>query len=207
MDRLLNAWKLHASAMDSGLAQPRFAVVESVDPSIHSVRVRIQPEDVLTGWIPDGALAVGNGVGIVCPPSPGDQVFITPAEGDGEHWVVSKRLFDTQSPAPVSPATGKPVQSGDFGVFMGGCVLHMVGGKLFIRAPAGVEIRSGPLLMVCDDVRIEAPGGVEIAEGDLRVSAGDSSDKHGSLDRLRANYDAHDHSGRSVGTTTKPDPE
>ncbi len=46
-------------------------------------------------------------------------------------------------------------------------------------------------------------------KGDLHVN-GDVYDRHGSLDRLRGNYNAHVHSdpqGGSVSTTTAPDPE
>ena len=69
------------------VAHDRHATVESVNPNNHSVKVRIQPEGILTGWIPCGSVAVGN-ASMVCPPSPGDQVVVSPAEGDGDSWRV-----------------------------------------------------------------------------------------------------------------------
>jgi len=48
-------------------------------------------------------------------------------------------------------------------------------------------------------------------QGDLHVN-GDVYDRHGSMDRLRRNYDAHVHGGVQPGggdtaTTSNPDPE
>ena len=52
MDSFLNHLKAHAAQMDQGWAQPRLAVVQSVDPASFTVRVTVQPEGVLTGWLP-----------------------------------------------------------------------------------------------------------------------------------------------------------
>ena len=51
MDRLMNAMKLQSAAQDATGAQPRFAVVSSIDPKTMTARVLLQPEQVLTGWI------------------------------------------------------------------------------------------------------------------------------------------------------------
>ena len=75
MDRFLNAIKASAAAMDRAGAQPRFAVVTSVDPTRPAVRVALQPEGVITGWLPVLSPWIGAGWGMSCPPSPGDQVF------------------------------------------------------------------------------------------------------------------------------------
>ena len=40
MDRLLNAWKAQAAAMDRSQGQARFGVVTSADPGRHAVRVQ-----------------------------------------------------------------------------------------------------------------------------------------------------------------------
>jgi len=52
MDRFLNVLKAHASALDRAQGQPRFALVASVDPARYAARVTLQPEGVLTGWLP-----------------------------------------------------------------------------------------------------------------------------------------------------------
>jgi hypothetical protein len=59
-------------------------------------------------------------------------------------------------------------------------------------------------------LKLVADGTIRI-NGDVHVN-GDVYDKHGSLDRLRRNYDAHVHGGVFPGgadtaTTSNPDPE
>jgi uncharacterized protein involved in type VI secretion and phage assembly len=75
------------------LAQPRIGVVSSSDSATGTAKVLLQPEGVLTGWLPVLTQWVGSGWGISCPPSPGDQVLIIPQEGDAQHGLIVGRLF------------------------------------------------------------------------------------------------------------------
>jgi hypothetical protein len=64
--------------------------------------------------------------------------------------------------------------------------------------------QSGSFLKLCNDGKV-------YVNGDLHVN-GDVYDRHGSLDRLRGNYDAHAHGnvtngGGVTATTNAPDPE
>ena len=108
MDRFFNALKSQAAALDRSRGQPRFATVASVDPARYAARVTLQPEDVLTGWLPILSPWVGAGWGLVCPPSPGDQVLVLPQEGDGEHGVVVRRCV-LRSRAVAGGALGRAV--------------------------------------------------------------------------------------------------
>ena len=103
MDRFLNAMKAHAGALDRSQGQPRFATVASVDPARYAARVSLQPEGVLTGWLPILSPWVGAGWGLVCPPSPGDQVLVLPQEGDGEHGVIAGGSFSDIARPPDAP--------------------------------------------------------------------------------------------------------
>ena len=103
MDRLLNALKAHSAAQDAAVGQPRFGNVTSVDPTAGTVRVQLQPEGVLTGWLPLLSPWVGAGWGLSCPPSAGDQVLVLPQEGDAEHGVVVGRAWSQQAPMPETP--------------------------------------------------------------------------------------------------------
>ncbi len=103
MDRLLNAFKAHSGTQDAAAGQPRFGKVTSVDPSLGTVRVQLQPEGVLTGWLPVLSPWVGAGWGLSCPPSPGDQVLVLPQEGNAEHGVVVARAWSQDAPAPNTP--------------------------------------------------------------------------------------------------------
>ena len=103
MEKFLNAVKAHAAALDRGHGQPRFATVASGDPARYAARVSLQPEGVLTGWLPILTPWVGAGWGLVCPPSPGDQVLVLPQEGDGEHGVIAGGSFSDQARPPQAP--------------------------------------------------------------------------------------------------------
>ena len=104
MDQLLNAIKGHSGAQDASAGQPRFGKVTSVDPAQGTVRVQLQPEGVLTGWLPVLSPWVGPGWGFSCPPSPGDQVLVVPQEGDAENGVVIGRAWSDGVAIPNTPS-------------------------------------------------------------------------------------------------------
>jgi len=103
MERLLNIIKAHAEALDCGGGQPRFGVVASVDTNSACARVTLQPEGVLSGWLPVLSPWVGAGWGLSCPPSPGDQVMVLAQEGNAEHGVIIGAAFSTTQLPPATP--------------------------------------------------------------------------------------------------------
>jgi phage baseplate assembly protein gpV len=104
MDRFVNALKGEAGRLDQIQAQPRFGLVTSVDPVNATVRVMLQPESVLSGWLPVMSPWVGAGWGMSCPPAPGDQVLVLAQEGDAEHGIVVGRAFSSVASAPQAPS-------------------------------------------------------------------------------------------------------
>ena len=138
------------------LAQPRLAVVTSSNPQTATARVLLQPEGVLSGWLPVLTQWVGSGWGISSPPSPGDQVLVIPREGDPQHGLIIGRLY-SNSVRPPEAETG----------------------EIVISHQTGCPIRL-------------ANSGVIIVQGDLHVS-GNVFDSHGSLSKLRNDYNAHIH--------------
>jgi phage baseplate assembly protein gpV len=106
MERFLNIIRQHAGALDQGGGQPRLGVITSVDPTTATARVALQPEGVLSGWLPFLAAWVGAGWGIACPPSPGDQVLVLAQEGDAEHGIVVGCAY-SQSQQPPPAAVGE----------------------------------------------------------------------------------------------------
>jgi phage baseplate assembly protein gpV len=103
MERILNLIKQQAGALDQGGGQPRFGTVASVNPAMATARVTLQPEGVLTGWLPILSLWTGSGWGMCCPPSPGDQVFVVAQEGDAEHGVIVGCAYSNTHMAPNAP--------------------------------------------------------------------------------------------------------
>ena len=59
MHRFLNALKAQSAAQDRAQGQPRFGLVTSVDTSRMAARVTLQPEGVLSGWLPIASPWIG----------------------------------------------------------------------------------------------------------------------------------------------------
>lgn len=103
MDRLLNALKGQGANQDQATGAPRFGIVTSVDPSSGTARVTLQPEGVLTGWLPLLSPWVGAGWGLVSFPAPGNQVLVIPQEGDAEHGLILAGAWSSQNTPPLAP--------------------------------------------------------------------------------------------------------
>jgi phage baseplate assembly protein gpV len=104
MERFLNTIKMHAEALLQSQAQPRFGTVTSVDPNTGTARLTLQPEGVLSGWLPILSPWAGAGWGMICPPAPGDQVLVLAQEGAAEHGVIVGRVFSSQQSPPAAPS-------------------------------------------------------------------------------------------------------
>lgn len=195
MDRFLNAIKAQAGAMDRTTAQPRFGLVTSVDPSRPAVRVTLQPEGVLTGWLPVLSPWVGAGWGLSCPPSPGDQVLVLAQEGDADHGIVVGRAWSDTARTPQAPSGELWLvhQSGAFIKLTNDGTIRLQGdthltGNLFV---------TGTIHAQTDILADRDIGAIR----NLR-------DGTGTLDRLRQHYDGHTHTdpqGGTVGPTSQPD--
>ena len=133
------ALKLQHAGLSGAAGRPRHGLVTATDPANHAVRIKLQPEEIVTGWIPDPGLACA-GLRICCPCEVGTQVLAVPVEGDAEHPVIIARLFDATTLPPTSPATGKPVQPGELGIFLAdGTFLHVSNEKVSVKGTLHVD--------------------------------------------------------------------
>lgn len=106
---LSNVMRAQAALVAQGRATGRLGVVSAYDPGTYSVKVQFPEDDAgngapETGWIPLGALSVGNGWGVLAPPLIGDQIKVEYQGGDRDAGVAALRLFDNQSPPPSVPS-------------------------------------------------------------------------------------------------------
>ncbi len=178
MERFLNALRAHAGALDQAIAQPRFALVSSVDPTTYTARVLLQPEGVLSGWLPILTFWVGNGWGMVAPPSPGDQVLVVAHEGDAEHGIIVGGAYSLAAPPPQAPL-------GEF------WLLHQTGSFVKLLADGSIAVNATTLNVTGN-----------LAVSGTITATGNVADGHGTLASLRADYDQHTHT--VTGTTTSP---
>ena len=91
------------TAARAAVAAPRIGIVDGYDPSTYSIKVRIQPEDTLTGWLPLKAVVAGNGWGILAPPKQGAQVEVTFEGGDVQLGRVQGCYFSDEDRPPQGP--------------------------------------------------------------------------------------------------------
>ena len=168
MSSLQQHFGLLAASASSVAGRPRHGVVASVDPNTHSVKVTIQPEGGVSGWIPDPGIAC-SGLRIACPAEIGTQVLLVPVEGDAEHPVIVARLFDTTMLPPTSPFTTKPVQPGEVGIFLSdGTALHVTAGTISIKGQLNVQgsiTVSGDVTANGISLDHHQHGGVQIGSG------------------------------------------
>ena len=107
MQGILNAMKAQANLERAGMASVRNGTVTSYNPNDYTVRVTIEPEGAITGWIPLCSPWVGNGWGMFAPPSIGDMVEVQYSESDFESGFACLRFYNDQD-RPLA------VQSGEF---------------------------------------------------------------------------------------------
>ena len=186
MDRFINALKAHAGALDQGIGQPRFATVSSVDPANYCAKVLLQPEGVLSGWLPILSPWVGAGWGAVCPPVPGDQVLVLPQEGDAEHGVIVGRAFSLAALPPAAPA-------GEL------WLVHQTGSFLKLHNDGTVEGTATRWNLTGD---LHVAGSI-LASGDIS----DQAQAHGTLGNLREIYNEHTHQDPQGGITSPASPQ
>ena len=186
MDGMTNVMRREAMRAMSQTATVRIGIVSAYDPSNYSAKVRIQPEDAETGWIPVTTPWSGSGWGMFCPPTPGDVVDVHFQEGGKLAGFVALRHFGDQF-RPLS------VPTGEF------WIVHKSGSFLKFHNDGTLEITGE------SNINITAPT-VNIA-GNLNVT-GDIIDRYEAggytMASFRATYDEHKHHDSLSGTTSVP---
>jgi phage baseplate assembly protein gpV len=177
MDVFWNLIKARAGGLDATTGTARFGLVSSFDPSAYAARVMIQPENVLSGWLPVTSAWVGAGWGMMAPLSPGDQVLLVAQEGDAEHGVIIGRVWSTADPPPVTPVGELWLQHKSGSVFQ-----LRNDGTVFMQAPT-----------------IEMTGNL-VVSGNISDMGG----AHGTIATLRSAYDSHVHPDPQGGNTGTP---
>lgn len=84
---------------------PRFGVIQNYDPNAYKAKVLIQPENILSGWLPISSEYVGNGFGLFFAPAIGDTVLCQFADGDfGMGVIGSGKIFLPTMPPVACPS-------------------------------------------------------------------------------------------------------
>ena len=152
---LLNIFRREGARVQSQRADTRVGIVDSYDPALYCAKVRIQPENVLTGFLPILTEWVGNGWGIVCPPSAGDVVDVHFQEGGKNAGFISKRFFSSKTLPPG------PAPSGEFWmVHSSGSFLKFTNdGKVSVNSKSDMDFTSG------GDINMTSTGKINLSAG------------------------------------------
>jgi phage baseplate assembly protein V len=122
-------------AQSNQTATMRVGTVTSYDPSNYSVKVALQPEGALTGWLPLVSPWTGGGWGMFSPPTIGDQIEVQYHDGDFDAGVACQRFFNDKN-RPL------PVPSGEFWLVhkLGALLKLSNDGKVTITDKAGSTV-------------------------------------------------------------------
>lgn len=108
-DDMLNLMRREAErVVDRRAAGIRVGLVQSYDPAAHAVKLALQPEGTLTGWLPLSVIGVGNGFGVYVGATTGHAYAAYFHEGDLEAGIIIGRL-PTDAETPVSVQSGEIV--------------------------------------------------------------------------------------------------
>lgn len=166
--------KQEISKFLTNLIMPKYGIVQSYNPGAYTVKVLLQPQQILTGDIPLASQWVGNGFGFVCGPNIGDAATLNFIDGSLQASIVVGRTFNDSARPPV-------VQSGQMAMVdsKGSFAKLNNDGTITFGAPTGITTTT-PLLTQNGNTtfngNVQVNGGV-IATGDV-VANGISLDNH-----------------------------
>jgi phage baseplate assembly protein V len=233
---LMNQMKIMAHGIASRIGAGRWGTVTNTRKTDtgYEVRVQLQPEQVLTGWLPVLSHMVGNGWGIVAPPTLNSQAFILPDGGRADHGVVVGLGYSTEDMPPQPGNT--PVSEGQF------ALVHKNGSYLLfndddvvlvtnrdLNATVGRDLTAGVgrnmTATVAENATVKAGQSITLSapavngdsdgnggkaqwnlHADVHVN-GDVFDAHGAVSQLRGHYNQHIHSDSHGDTTGTPTPQ
>jgi hypothetical protein len=193
MHELINIYAGQNAQRLRQLGQPKWGIVESYNPERHTARVRIQPDDILSGWLHVGTPAVG-GLQVTIPPIIGTMALVLLQEGDAEGLsgtLVASGYTDQEIPAAFPSAIGGEATNGQ----QTELIIHQPG------TGSGMRLTSSGTWFIKGDIVHE---GNITSSGNTRVMGnikGDKeiTDKLGSVDNLRQHYNSHRHTGVQAG--------
>jgi phage baseplate assembly protein V len=202
MEGLFNAIRAQGALQNGQVGQARCGIVQSFDPATYCAKVTLQPENVLTGWLPITSAWVGAGWGLAAPPSPGQQVLVLAQEGQAEHGVIVGGLFSTAATPPAAPSgelwlvhqAGAFLKLHNDGTVEGNATRWTITGAVDVTGPVTI---TGSVTITG---AVEITGEVEVT-GNILASGeiSDEGQSHGTLGQLRIIYDEHTHSNVQAG--------
>lgn len=201
MNGLLNMMRLQAQMAGNGRAAVRLGIVSSYDPASYCAKVRIQPEDTETGWLPVVSPWIGNGWGLFAPPSVGNLVEVQFQEDAAEAGFICQRFYnDTDRPLSVVPGEFWLVhQSGSFAKLTND-------GKLLINGNLEIDATAPTInITATGNVNVTAGSTATVKAPSIILKNAGTALKKLCTDAFMSLYNVHTHPDAQGGTTGVPD--
>ncbi len=163
IDGLMNLVAARAGMADQSRARTRHGTITSYDPNAHAVKVALQPDGTLTGWLPLKSAWIGNGWGLHLAPSVGDAIEVEFQEANGGAGTAGWRFFnDADRPLPTPSGEAWLVHKS------GASVKLTNDGRITLADPAGA------VLALTNDGNVTITGNVVVsgsvmAQGDVKA--------------------------------------
>jgi uncharacterized protein involved in type VI secretion and phage assembly len=152
-NRFRNVIRQEAQRATADLSLPRAGIVTHYDPAHHTARVELQPEGILTGYLPIATPWAGNGWGFFAPPLLGQVVDVHFHQGGREAGYIVGRFFSNIT-KPL------PVQAGEF------WLVHQTGSFFKFHNDGSVEASANT------NMTLNAPNGTfRVAAQNIKLHA------------------------------------
>ncbi|EPS1221704.1 hypothetical protein ACVBR5_000935 [Burkholderia cenocepacia] len=189
------------AAMERGsTAHSRYALVKSVDPNTYSVKVQLQPDGAMTGWIPVKSQWVGSGWGIASLPTIEQLVVVDPIDGFNDAWIVSGYLYNDSERPPAS-AVGELRM-----VHQSGSYLRLTNdGKVGINGQAEVDVSAPTInIQAVGNVAVNAGGTASVTAPAIQLGASGQSLLSFVTSAFTSLFNGHTHPEHDGGNTQPP---
>jgi phage baseplate assembly protein gpV len=204
---ILNIVRRECERFFATQGKPRIGIIDSYDPNLYCAKVLLQPENVLTGFLPIGTEFVGNGWGLLFGPTVGDVVEVQYQEGGKNAGYIGKRFY---SSVTVPPG---PVPSGEVWlVHQCGSFIKLTNDtKLTVNAVGDLDATVGGATNLTSTGNVTMTTPNLIVNGNI-IATGDITDQsettNESMQAMRAKYNEHVHPGVQGGgdSTATPVP-
>lgn len=145
MAKFIDAMKLNAAAALKHNVSVKIGLVTSYNRNRYAVRVSLQPEEVVTGWLPIFSPMVGNGWGFIAPPGVGTVAAVLFVDGQIDAGFVCLFGFGQVYRPPAND-----VEPGGFLFYT------KAGANIKVSATGDVEIKAaaGRVVSVASDTSI-----------------------------------------------------
>ena len=202
MRGIQNLMRMQAINAMGDRAITRLAIVDSYDPANYCAKVRIQPEDVISGWLPVLSQWVGSGWGMFSPPSIGDLVEVQFQEGSFQAGLVCQRFFNDNA-RPLNVPSGEFWLQHKSGAFF----------KLLNTGAATFTDSKGATITLNGDGTITSSASTWTHTGNINVTGnvrttGDITDQVGTNTRtlagVRTVFNSHTHVDVQGGNVSLP---